>query len=316
MHKANNGTAVLRGLGSSTAGRTVLVLGLPRGGTSMAAGVLAKLGIHMGLENELAPFYENDELNRAVKGKSRRQIKRIIAQYDRQYPNWGKKIMPKRWLFWLLAIPYRNPCYVVVFRDVLSVAKRQVVSLDKSLVKELFFANLFYFCILSFLAVTKRPVFLLSYEKALISPESLVEGLAEFLDIDDVDLKQSAVSFIQPTPPDYAMRSTTNSQLDAAARYFGYLDGVSPKKIVGWADSPAEDSPVGLDIVVNGERIHSVQTGLPREDVFLANPKLRKNCGFELILAETDRLKPGDRLEVKIAGKDLHLINSPYVVPV
>ncbi len=282
----------------------------------MAAGVLAKLGIHMGLENELAPFYENDELNRAVKGKSRRQIKQIIAQYDRQYLNWGKKIMPKRWLFWLLAIPYRNPCYVVVFRDVLSVAKRQVVSLDKSLVKELFFANLFYFCILFFLALTKRPVFLLSYEKALISPESLVEGLAEFLGVDDIALKRDAVGFIQPTPPDYAMRSTTSSQLDAGGQFFGYVDSVSPRKIVGWADSPSINSPLNLDIMINGEKIDTVQVGLLREDVFLSNPKFRKNCGFELSLAENDRLRPGDRLEVKIAGKDLHLINSPYVIPV
>lgn len=314
MHKKNSGVVVLNKSCADLPHKTVLVLGVPRGGTSMVAGALSKLGIFMGPEYKLAPFYENHELERCVKSKKKTEAIKTIQKYNEAHNTWGLKIMPRSWRFWALHPRFREPVYIIVFRDILAIANRRVVSLHKSLLKEMFAASWYNFWLLLFLAFTKRPALTLSYEKALFFPEAIVTELAHFLGITDHALIEDAIRFITPSPKDYVMRSTTFCQLDTEANYFGYLDIVEPVKVAGWALSLSDNEPLIVELLINGERKYEVEAKSIREDVKKADPRYTDQCGFEIMLNEKDRLNQGDRVEVRIHEKNIHLINSPFTV--
>ena len=150
-HKENTGFSILNSHAADMPYKTVIVLGVPRGGTSMVSGVLAKLGVFMGSQDKLEPFYENTELGLCCKLKDKKKAQKTIAIYNDKYAIWGIKIFPKAWLFWFSRAYFRHPIYIVVFRDILAIAKRQVVSLDKSLLTEMFKALWFNGCLLVFL---------------------------------------------------------------------------------------------------------------------------------------------------------------------
>lgn len=294
--------------------KTVIVLGIPRGGTSMVAGIVAKLGIYMGSEYKLAPFYENHELGICIKERDKAKARKIVAINNDRYPTWGIKVLPRGWPFWFIRPIFREPVYIVVFRDVFAIAKRNTVSMNSSLFKEMFIANFLNFCLLGFLAFTKRPALILSYEKALLRPEDTVQGFATFLGITDAILLNEAIQFVKPSPSDYLMRSTTQCQLDANANYFGYVDIVEKNQIAGWVLSVSDKNPVTVELVINGQRKQLIEADLIREDVQKANVKFRENCGFAIALDDANRLKKNDCVEVKIRDSNIHLINSPYAV--
>jgi len=314
MHKENTGVAVLNGDCAEMPNKTIIVLGIPRGGTSMVAGVLSKLGIFMGLQANLAPFYENGELAACFKGKDKAKAKKIIASYNGQHAIWGIKVLPTAWRFWLCQDWFREPVYVVVFRDVLAISNRWVISLNKSLLREMFIAIGLNFCLLLFLTFTKRPALIISYEKALLFPEGIVTGLCDFLGLSGSAPLREAIQFINPSPPSYVMRSTTDCQLDADANYFGYLDHVDSTKVVGWALSISENNPINIELLINGQQKQVIQANALREDVHKANNRYRENCGFIVTFNEKDKLNKGDRVEVRIKEKNIHLINSPFIV--
>ena len=315
MHNENDGIAVLNGDCAGMACKTVLVLGAPRGGTSMVAGTLSKLGIYLGPNFRLAPLFENPELNLCAQKKDSAQAKNIIARFNESHPVWGMKVLPGGWWFFLARRLFRQPVYIVVFRDILAIAKRRELALDKALFKEMFSSNNLNFWLLVFLAFTKRPVLMLSYEKAVLNPGSFVNGLASFLGVSDPALLEEAVQFIKPSPESYRSRAMTAfCQLDAAANYFGYLDLVETDKIAGWALSLFDKNPVQIEITVKGQSKKILEANMPREDVRNADARFRNHCGFVVSLNGQDQLQKGDFVEVKILGKNIHLVNSPYVV--
>lgn len=314
MNKQNNGLAVLNGSGEDIPEKTILVLGSQRGGTSMVSGAIAKLGVYMGPLYKIAPLYENPDLNILAKGNTKAKVKKTIASYNKRYPIWGVKIFSRSWLFWLFQAKLREPVYIVVFRDILAIAKRRVVSLDRSLIKEMFTANWINFCLCLFLALTKRPVFILSYEKSLLAPESFVKELSSFLGIHDAEKVEDAIEFIKPSPSKYVMHSTTNCQLDKDAQFFGYLDLIEPDRIAGWATSLSEQNPLNIELLVNGQRKLTVKANAVREDVQKADARYQRHCGFSIHLQGQDELKKGDRVEVRVLDKNFHLVNSPYII--
>lgn len=312
MHKENSGLAILNSNCADIPHKTVIVLGVPRGGTSMVTGVLTKLGVFTGGET---PFYENSKLDICSDEKNKTKAKKIIAGFNHEYPVWGMKIMPKSWKFWFNQGIFREPVYIVVFRDLLAIANRQVVSLDKSLLTEMFKAVRFNFFLLVFLVFNKRPALIISYEKAILFPESLVEGVSAFLGIsNNAAGSEEAIKFIKPSPADYVMRSTTHCRLDIDAHYFGYLDIVDSTQASGWVLSVLDNDPVKIELLVNGQYKQATTTSIIRKDVQEKDARFHENCGFVFNFEEQNKLNKGDCIEVRIIEKNIHLINSPYVV--
>lgn len=276
----------------------------------MAAGTLSKLGVYMG--EDLPTLYEDSVIGLCLRQNDKRQAKKIIAERNEKYAVWGFKKPTLRLWSWLPL--FREPVYIVVFRDLFATANRRVVSLDKSLLKEMLKVLGVNLCLLLFLRLSKRPVLIASYEKALLAPEKFVSGLIQFLGIDKPSAATDAVEFINPSPLAYTMRSTTRSQLDADGQWFGYIDIAEAGRIAGWALSVADQNVVEIELWINGSREQMILANLPRPDVQSVDSRFHLNCGFVFEFQEHRRLNNGDQIEVRIAGPQLPLINSPLKI--
>lgn len=337
MSKDNDGLVVFNGDCAPWPAKTVVVLGAPRGGTSMVAGALSKLGVFMGVPDKLPPFFENAELGVCAKARDRGAARSTILRYDADHAIWGIKVLPKSWRFWLVRPMFRQPVYVVVLRDVLAIAKRRATSMDKTLLaqrlkatggqyaasmvhdrdamlRQMFWAAMFNLRLLAFMYFSRRPMLVVSYEKALLRPQDFVDGLAGFLGIQDQSRRSAAVAFVKPSPREYVMRSTTHAQLDAEGKHFGYVDVVEARLVTGWALSLGADESSELLLKINGQPVQTTHAAIPRPDVQKADPRFRADCGFTFELPDGAVLQPGDRVEVTFAGNGPHLINSPHQV--
>ena len=183
--------------------RTVVVLGVARGGTSMVAGALHHLGILMG--HRIAPTtFEDNKLSRALEDGQLDLVRRIVARRNKRTDVWGwKRPSAFRYLD-VVAREFRNPYYILVFRDALAVSTRRELTAGKAVADELKKVMRVQRILLEFCAATTSPVLLVSYEKCVLHPSETATGLARFV---GVDVTEEAVAFIQPEPPMYLERA-------------------------------------------------------------------------------------------------------------
>lgn len=306
MSNKNSGFATINGTAAALPQKTILVLGIGRGGTSMVAGVLSKLGIYMG--DGLSSRYQDSTLLDCLKRNDKKQAKKIIKERDASYPVWGvKKLRLWRW-----ERLFRERVYVVVVRDIFATANRRTTIYNISLLAEMFKVLGLNFALLLFLWTTKRPIFIASYEKALLFPDDFIAGLADFLGLaDNPEQRTEAAQFINPSPPTYTNTLVNFKAINANKAYLGYIDLLEAQKITGWALSTLHNDPLMLELFINGTYRHSVSTQLSRRDVIRQNPHYYEHCGFVFHLAEGEGLTPGDHVDVRIAGQDQALNNSP-----
>jgi hypothetical protein len=161
--------------------KTVMVLGVERGGTSMVAGILRGLGVNMG---DRAGF--NHEDPQFLTDDPEILLKRIQNR-NRQAEVWGFKIPKQVQLMDFFEKNLRNPHYVIVFRNLLAIAdswqQRGAGSVVDSIDRTIKYYNL----IVEHCKMTQRPVLMLNYERAVSSDEGkeeAVRALGAFLGID------------------------------------------------------------------------------------------------------------------------------------
>lgn len=159
--------------------KTVVVLGSYRGGTSVVGGVLRLLGVFMGYRlgrgnNEDIEF-QTDVVD---------EIKQHVAERNKHFDIWGWKYPGSMSYVTHLAPYLRNPHFIVVFRDPVAVAQKEVDVGTGS------FRQMFQYAIeqenalIDFVCKNdKSPMLLLTYERLLHRPEEFVSRLADFLGI-------------------------------------------------------------------------------------------------------------------------------------
>jgi hypothetical protein len=305
MIRNNTGLTCLNGAAADLANKTVLVLGVGRGGTSMAAGALSKLGVYMG--DRLSSRYQDRALLDCMLRKDKKQAIQIIGERNHRFALWGmKKLHMRNWdkLF-------REPVYVVVFRDLFATANRRVLLYNTSMVAEMLKVLGLHLMLLMFLWRTRRPTLLVSYEKALIDPEGFVRGLCAFLGLQDPAGIGAAVQFINPAPLEYTASPVNYKVAKENTAYFGCIDKLETHRVAGWALSIADPRPLGLNLFVNGTLKTSIVANLSRMDVLREDDRFHKHCGFVFRLADGDPLQKGDRVDVRIADTAEALSNSP-----
>jgi len=161
--------------------KTVMVLGVERGGTSMAAGVLRALGVNMGdragLNHEDPKFLVDDveKLSARIAGRNKRS------------DVWGFKVPKLVHRLSFFEKNLRNPYYIIVFRNLLAIADswQQRGAGDSIDVMERAFK--YYDLIMDHCRRTNRPVLMLNYERAVGSEagkEETARELAAFLGVE------------------------------------------------------------------------------------------------------------------------------------
>jgi hypothetical protein len=155
--------------------KTIIIFGVARGGTSMAAGAARGLGFYMGhaLENN------NEDLEFSY--KSLEHMKHVIHVRNAQYRKWGWKFPAAANYLDELLPQVRNPHLIVVCRDLAATTAGHVrwhqreASFAISDVLLQTQKNIF-------LALRWRvPALLVSYEKSTLQPGRFIDELSRFL---------------------------------------------------------------------------------------------------------------------------------------
>ena len=300
MNEKNLGLVTLNNDASGLKNKTVIVLGAARGGTSMIAGTLSRLGVYMG--QNTPPLYEDESLSKYIDDLDKNNIKKIITERNINYALWGIK-KPSLKLLSLRHL-FREPVYIVVFRDIFATANRRVISKNQSLFSEMFKSYYFYLRLLIFLRFNKRPVLMVSYEKSLLQPENLVEGVTHFLGLhkNSVDYKHVA-NFIQSSPDSY-----TQHQRFLGEEWVGYVDRIASNSVAGWVASKINANKIiTIELIINDIYQQSTQAVQKRVDVKEKNPQLNQNCGFLFKLPHDRYLNKHDKVEVRIYNENIFL---------
>jgi hypothetical protein len=289
---------------------TVVVAGLGRSGTSMLAAVLKAGGIFMG-ERTAIGTHEDQQIAALLQPRQRRDLRLLIEQRNQDHNLWGFKLPSRQILQPSLFRLLRHPYLVVIFRDILAIAGRRQISKGESLQSQLTQSLGEYRRLVRFLDRIDHPCLLISYEKALLDPDMLVDQLDHFLGLHlDATTKAACRSSIQVSPAIYR-REVREQQ-----GWQGRLEEIHKDRIKGWAFVGQADAPARVEIWINGLLQHVCIAGRPRPDVQSEHQLRTSACGFCFELTPpSQQLKPGDQVSARLAETEQQLRNSPLTYP-
>jgi hypothetical protein len=183
---------------------TIIAVGVPRSGTTMVAKALANLGVFLGAELDHS-IYEDTRLAYALENAPA-VLPNIIEAYNASHDVWAFK-RPTAYQTIYPAL-FRNPRFVVTFRDPVAIARREELSMMFDFREQLIRATRWSADLAEFALRQDVPVMLVSYEKAMAEPKRFVSGLARFAGISPTWLQRRAArASIRPSPADYVANS-------------------------------------------------------------------------------------------------------------
>jgi len=308
--KVNKGTLLLNSdIRSET--KTVIVTGIPRSGTSMAAKVMAELGIYMGA-SATAPIYEDAAFTRLLNAPELDELafKQRIKQMNQSFNVWGWKTPGSFLKHNAIRKFIRNPHYVIPIRDPLAIALRNNLAISAKAEQNLLHTfEKQYNPLMNFISKVKKPTLLFSYEKALNDKQHFVKELASFcgLDKESYDVNE-ILNAIQPNNKDY-IKLTSKV-------YDGHLDSCTNGIVKGWAKIMDKVDACKIDIYIGDTLVKSkIKANLHRNDLETAGIGSGKH-GFAVDI--NDELNNTSEIEIKIRVKicetDYSLHNSPLTI--
>jgi hypothetical protein len=157
-------------------GRTFIVTGLQRSGTSLVASILQQAGLFIGTEiNDIV--YEDEEIARILASRDTAALKRVIGERDANYRTWGFKLpMLCRDLDPAQLALFHDPHMIVTFRDIVSMSVRTSLSDYQDAMSALRGAMHDLDELVAFIDRIRCPSLLVSYEKALMLPGDFVDA--------------------------------------------------------------------------------------------------------------------------------------------
>ena len=300
----NKGYLVLNAPQDMPAKRTIIVLGTARGGTSIAAGALFHLGVPMFAVHE--PVFEEINLSTAFENADKKRYQKIIKKYNSE-PVWAWKrpsiidYLPK------VEAEVRNPMFIVMVRDVLSVGARNGLSMGHDVIASMQNALSQQQKLLDFLRLTKAPVLLCSVEKTKQYPADFIENVISFSKImPSHEQVNKAIDFIEPEPMKYIEASRIN-------RSHGQIGGVNNSVLFGWAAWAYRTEAVEVELFKKGEKLATIEATEWREHGKNIPSKRNGYCGYHFDLSKLN-IQADDSLHVRVKGEVRDLNNSPYII--
>jgi len=267
--------------------------------------VLHALGIPMG--EKLSAVYEDVEVCRPMESFDLNGVRDIISRRNAAHDKWGFKRPSAVSYARHYETELRNPEYIVVFRDPFAIANRNLLSVDQDLSSGLRDACRRTAELVEFIASQPKRAMLISYEKAMLSPESMVQALAEFAGIDDTKALRRGLRAIRPGNKDYLDQSRLH-------RSSGRLERVDGRRVKGWAIVQGSNEPAEVEVRINKRAVATVAAAQPRPDLKKRGVHATGMCGFVVDLPEGVELGPGDVVTARVVSDFKQLRNSPLVV--
>ena len=174
--------------------KTLVVLGVSRGGTSLIAGLLRLSGVFMGHKvahdsHEDAEFHTHDV----------EKLGQLIEARNQEQTTWGWKYPHSVEYLDEVIGRLRNPHFLVVFRDLVGVAQGFHRKHDIAMCDAIVEAQHRYAKVVGFVSKCKHPLLSISYEKAVAQKDELVEDLSDFCGLElSAKQKTACYNFISP----------------------------------------------------------------------------------------------------------------------
>ncbi len=276
--------------------KTIVVVGVARSGTSLVAGVLDKIGVFTG-EKSKSPVFEDIKLSTAIENDNEELIDKIIESYNKKYKVWAFKRPSIVKYLEKMHSKWRNPYYIFIFKDVVSIANRNKISMNMNFLENMFYVYNEIGKIVDFIRNNRENIngMFLSYEKVINKPEDFLTNLLKVIKIDISDIKRKEVlNFISPDPVEYLDKTRITKAV-------GRVDLVSAKKVTGWAKWMYKNEPAEVCLMINDKTVLKTKADKMRKDLKIKKIHPNGECGFEFFLEE--RLKPYDKLEVKVVNE-------------
>ena len=285
--------------------RTLIVVGVARGGTSLIAGTLDHLGVFTG-DKSRQPVFEDVHLSLPLEKNDFSTAQSIIDQYNIKEVWAFKRPSAINYLEQLDKL-CRNPIYLIVFKDIFSVSNRNSISMKTDVVSGLKKAHEDYAKILKFIGNNNPNAFLLSYEKIIGNKEFFVETMIDLIGKEQIspEQKESALAFIEPNPKNY---------LDASriTKSIGRVGSVEKTRIIGWGKYLHSNKPATVELYINDQLIATKVAQDFRQNAFDKKIHPTGNCGYLFSLQDSP-LKNGDKVSVKLTDDVVFLNNSNYI---
>ncbi|SEL40952.1 hypothetical protein SAMN05443999_105128 [Roseovarius azorensis] len=163
--------------------RTYVIFGMPRGGTTMVAGVAALLGLDIGqdLPRNLEDPAFNLDVQHGTYETKLASIRRTIAWRNTEQLVWGWKFPNAARYLPKLADDIANPHLIIVFRDFPAESYRMHDHKGGSIEDLLGTYIRRLRQIKEVIALYKCPKMFLSYEKCIAEPDHFIDELRAFL---------------------------------------------------------------------------------------------------------------------------------------
>lgn len=171
--------------------RTIIMTGVARSGTSFIGSIFGNLGVPMARSETdvVSGHWENLALREALVERRYDDLERMIGEFNSQYDTWAWKAPAIRNDLKSILKYVRNPCFVFVFKEPLSVAMRKIERNHQAdFVKH--FRRMFqaYSQLVEFAQETERPCMLVSFDKAAKNTEDTVRSFARYAGVSDYDV--------------------------------------------------------------------------------------------------------------------------------
>jgi len=183
--------------------QTIIIAGIPRGGTSMVAAVIEALGIDLGPREDMDAFNFEDQKMQSAYIEVRAER---VKQRNKECDVWGWKDPVGITRVQDTTPLLRNPYVILVSRDPLATIQGELrfdkahASLGLRTLKDITAqTRRWWNCNFDFIQDTKLPTLLVSYERAINNPPRFVSEVCDFLSLAPTEEeKQKAIERISP----------------------------------------------------------------------------------------------------------------------
>lgn len=273
----------------------------------MVAGILRAFGVPMGPSDGLA-VGEDQEFRAALLEFDFSQVRTLIERRRAEHAVWGVKFPSlQNHMHPPQLLQFPGARLIVVMRDTVATAARALLSDPDQTAAASTLVNVAKQIVdmMQFAMNAPVPVLLLSYEKCVAFPREALEKIADFagLSTDEPGLERATLA-IQPNNPAYIRLFH--------ADHYGYIDGIIDGQLIGWARAWSNDDPVRVDVVANGELVHSCVADEFRAD--LRNAGIAHGrFGFKMTLTPA-QLQDDCTLQVFVVTRSEQIYGSKKTV--
>lgn len=275
----------------------------------MVAQMLYALGVPMGDEAD-NPVREDQRIAAAIEGGDPAAVRAVVADYDAAHPVWGFKRPNVFQSLDAHDLPFRNPHFVVVLRDVLSIANRNRISMFKDPLADMADSVELLGDLVTFIeAQRNHPIFLLSFDKSLTNVRSLVTEMADFSGMVLTEpRRRRALRSIDVDNNNYL-------ELSRADSFMGRITAAEDRMVTGFFRYHHRDENPPLELWVDDEL---AEADVRWFDMDIDRPNGKRfsgRYGFELTLPEGQSLQPGSQVSVLVDDeRRQELRNSPFKI--